>query len=215
MKVNLPSRKTMTRFKINKKILISAAAVVIFLAVLSFAYLDFGISSSENVVDSNAGTYSTGNGTNNVPGNIILFVEKNQMYDEVLSKKISKQLESEGFDVSVISDLYLQADYSYPALFVSVTGGDVSYTPLSAESDIDVTYVYSSTGSSEYFWKFRESDDNVPVVFTSSEHRNVLLIRGSIELSDRTQGLFSARYYERHVADSIAEEVVKNVRSKF
>ncbi len=215
MKVNLPSRKTMTRFKINKKILISAAAVVIFLAVLSFAYLDFGMSSSENAANSNTGAYSTGNGTDNAPENIFLFVEKNQMYDEALSKKISKQLESEGFDVSVASDSGLQADYPYPALFVSITDEDISYTPFSAESDIDVTYVYSSTGSSEYFWKFRESDDNVPVVFTSSEHRNVLLIRGSIELSDRTQGLFSARYYERHVADSIAEEVVKNVRSKF
>jgi|GEM_PF-966478 len=204
----------MTRFKINKKILIPVSAAVILLVVLSFAYLDFGISSSENVVNSNAGTYSTGNGTDNVPGNIILFVEKNQIYDEVLSKKISKQLESEGFDVSIVSDLDLQADYSYPALFVSVTDGDVSYTPLSAESDIDVMYVYSSTGSSEYFWKFRASDDNTPAVVTfNGEHRNMLLIRGSIDIRDRTQGLFSARYYERHLADSIAEEVVKNVRS--
>ncbi|TGC09211.1 hypothetical protein [Methanolobus halotolerans] len=202
----------MKLFRIDRKILLSVMTVLVLFGAIIFTFTDFGVASSENTANSNIGAYSAGNRTDSVPESIYLFVERNRIHDEMLSRKVSAELESGGYDVLVSSDL--QAEYPDQALFVSVTDGDLFYTPVHAQSEIDLMFVYSSTGSSEYFEKFRSTDDTVPVIFTSDgSHRYQLLMHGLIELRDTTQGLFSGRYYERHIADTIAEEVARDVQS--
>ncbi|MDW7732110.1 MAG: hypothetical protein SCH66_06740 [Methanolobus sp.] len=190
-----------------------AVLILILFSALIFTFLDIGLSSSESSANSNIGSYSSGTVPDSFPKVISIFVERGGMYNEKLSGEMIRALEDEGFDVTASTEL--QAEYPAQALFVSVNDEDVFYTPVYADSQLDVMFVYSSSGSSEYFEKFRDSDDTVPLIFTSDGSRSYkLLMQGSIELQDITRGLFSGRYYERHIRETVAEEVVKNVQSQ-
>lgn len=190
-----------------------ALLVLILLSVLIFTFMDIGLSSSENAANSNIGSYSSGTVPDSFSRVIFIFAEREGMYDEKLSREIIRALEDEGFDVTASTEL--QAEYPAQALFVSVNEEDVFYTPVYADSQLNAMFVYSSSGSSEYFEKFRDSDDTIPVIFTSDDSRTYrLLMQGTIGLQDTTRGLFSGRYYERHIRETVAEEVVRNVQSQ-
>jgi hypothetical protein len=191
----------------NRIYLMVIAVVVIAGVACSFLFMDFGASRSETSVNSRAGTFAYMEKVANVSGDIYLYVDGGEEFDSVLGDVLGRELV--GIASRVIEFAKLKDEFDGQLVAVTVIWDDIDYTPLYSQAEMNVLYFLSSSGESEYFKKFKREKfggKDVIVRFNRSQGPQVIK-KGEISFRDTSYGVFSLKYYKRHLADRIASKV--------
>lgn len=187
------------------------AAIIIFMALLIFAFLDIGAYSSNTATDSSVSSYSSGNATSPLSGDVVLYVSREDAFDVIVGKEMVRELENLGYSVILTDEL--KDDYGSQFAFVNVLDVRMLYTPVYASSEADVTFGYSSSGKTG-FLDIEGSDNRKAVVFSSaSAHDYQLLVQGNMVFHDETKGLFTYKSYQHHLAGEFASSVAVSLDS--
>lgn len=91
-----------------------------------------------------------------------------------------------------------------PLILIEITDREVAWTPLWADAAITAEVVYASDG--DISWRNAAGmimEHNTPTVHT----------RGTIELTDSSQGIFSHFGYQQHLGRALGDEVFKMIES--
>ncbi len=191
----------------NRIYFLIIAVVVIAGVGCSFLFMDFGASRSETSVNSMAAKFEWGEEEAKVSGDIHLYVDGGEEFDSVLGDELERELE--GIAWRLIEVAKLKDEFDGPLVAVTVIWDDIDYTPLYSRAEMNVLYFFSSSGESEYFKKFkREKSGGKDVIVRHNCSKGPQIIKkGEISLRDTSYGIFSLRYYKRHLADRIASKI--------
>ena len=198
--------------------------VVVIVVGCSFFFMDFGALTSETSVNSNTGRFALSESAGiekgiNVSGVTYLYVEGGEEFDGVLGaeleEELDEELEEELYRISsrVMKVAKLKDKFDGQLVAVAVIWEDIDYTPLYSQSEMEILFFFSSSGESEYFEKFRNEKfggKKVVVRFNSSQGHQVIK-KGEINLKDTSYGVFSLKYYKRHLAERIADRIASKV----
>jgi hypothetical protein len=193
--------------KMNRIYHMVIAVVVIAGVGCSFLFMDFGASRSETSVNSRAGKFACMEEVANVSGVIYLYVDGGEEFDSVLGDELEEELD--GISSRVVELAKLKDEFDGQLVAVAVIWDDIDYTPLYSQAETNVLYFFSSSGESEYFKKFKREKSggkDVVVRFNSSQGPQIIK-KGEISFRDTSYGVFSLKYYKRHLADRIASKV--------
>jgi len=196
---------------IGKKQIIASS--LIFLLLLSFAFLDIGLYSSNTNSDSSTGASSYGDVELRSDYNdIILYVHQEDSLDAKAEEEIVNALEMQGFSVTLTHDI--RDDYGSPFAYVNIVESHLSYTPVYSSSEITLQFGLSSSGRTEYL-DINGTGKNGPIVFTyDGTVPYQLIVEGDIDLHDETRGLFSYKAYRKHIAQEIARYTSEGFESQ-
>ena len=191
----------------NRIYFLIIAVVVIAGVGCSFLFMDFGASRSETSVNSRAAKFVCGEEVAKVSGDIYLYVDGGEEFDSVLGDELERELE--GIASRLIEVAKLKDEFDGQLVAVTVIWEDIDYTPLYSRAEMNILYFFSSSGESEYFKKFKREKSggkDVIVRFNCSKGPQVIK-KGEISFRDTSYGIFSLKYYNRHLADRLASEI--------
>jgi hypothetical protein len=193
----------------GKKKLIAALVVVLqVVAAYSLLYLDFGLIRSESSVAAHATTFAAMEPELNLSGVVYLYVEGKDAVRAPLERELKQELTT-GMYAEVKSFGNLKEQFDGPVVAVYVLREDLFYTPLYAQPDAEVLYLFSNSGSTEYFEAFVRSEFGAvePVVNFTSIEGPQLLDKATINVRASMTGLFSLKACRRHLAEEVADEI--------
>ncbi|MCW7079435.1 MAG: hypothetical protein OCU22_09980 [Canidatus Methanoxibalbensis ujae] len=195
------------------------AVVVIAGVGCSFLFMDFGASRSETSVNSMTAKFEWGEeeakvSGAKVSGDIYLYVDGGEEFDSVLGDELERELE--GIAWRLIEVAKLKDEFDGQLVAVTVIRNDIDYTPLYSRAEINVLYFFSSSGESEYFKKFkREKSGGKDVIVRHNCSKGPQIIKkGEISLRDTSYGIFSPKYYKRHLADRLARVIQAGLKQE-
>ena len=181
--------------------------IIIATIASAFMFSDFKLSTSNTGINSQESTCSTGDAVIDLSEGVCLYIDGNDRLSEAISNEIEEKLRQEGKGVFRVKEL--ENRYDYPALLVSVSSEKVSYIPFFPSARVNVVYLYSSTGETKYFNKYK--DGETPVVRFFGYSNGEVLKEGELEINDFTKGIISLKAYQNHLAENVASNIIESL----
>jgi hypothetical protein len=196
----------------ERSVKFAVASILVFVIVVcsasAFLFLDFKVATSETVVNSEVGTYRSGQLEIKLASELHVFVEGEGGLTEELKSTLTEKLRGRG--VEVLMSESLKEKYGRQALLVALLDEEVSYNPLYTASALEVLFFYSSDGNTTYFDAFK-SGEQVTVEIGLGN----LLMKGTLTLADTTRGVISLKAYHRHLAEEAVENIIQRLPWKW
>ena len=187
----------------NQTILIVSVAVIIFLTY-SFIYLDFQFATSSTQANSQVSTYKSDSPTPDINGKIYLYIQPDSALEKKILTDLTSKLENKGAQVEITESIASKFDAQ--AILIAVQNKSISYNPIFPRASIKLILFYTYNGNTTYFEELVRGEVPVVAFFTTN-----MIIEGSIELVDSTNGVISMVAYRKHLATNLADETFKKL----
>jgi len=187
----MPSRRTA----------VGAAAVVLALVVLGFAFVDASVLQGETATDASVGTARANDAAASLADPVTLVVADEGWLESRIGDRLERDLEERGATVTRVSSL--EAPIDDPVLVVRVTDATVSYSPVSPSATVQASFAYVQSGNVTLA---QSLVDDGPMVISSN--RDAYVAGGDVTVRDRTAGIATWPAYQRRVADAVSTAMV-------
>ena len=185
----------------NRNLTITAVILITLTGITAFINIR-AIQSNTNT-DYTGTTFASGEPEINLRNPLNLYIIGDDQFTKTLEKHIVEILETEGIDVTLLSEL--QEKYDEQTLVVIVNEKNTNYNPVTPSATIQTNFYYFSNGDTSYL------DPLLNHSVVEMHDGPVLVQEGNIALSDTSRGFASYPGYLDHLAQKTAENLMAHL----
>ncbi len=188
-------------------VLLVIVLVIVFsgsaLILANFSAMRSNIAQNSSVASSNGGDETA---LNRSPDKTGLFVEGESKLAAALHQALTKKLSGQVVTGEIVAVDGTSDKLDYPLLFVSIDQPNITWTPVNARAEVNVSIFYSTDGDVS----FRHSQ---PPGFKMTTDQPTLKMDGTYSFTDESWGLISNPGYVNYLAGEIAKAIATNIQN--
>ncbi len=135
-----------------------------------------------------------------------LFVDGDSKLAAALQQALTKKLSGQIVTGEIVPVDGTSDKANYPLLFVSIDQQNITWTPVYARADLNVSIFYATDGDVS----FRH---NQPPGFNMPGDQPALKMKGTYSFADTSWGLISSPGYVNYLAGEIARAIATNIQN--
>jgi len=196
--------------KQKRWIVLIVLALVVVLLGFALILVDFKAMQSQMTRNSSIATSHYENQTTTpqlTPDKTGLFISGDDQLVNALQRELTHLLggQIQFGEIVLVDGMSDKADY--PLLFVTLDKQDITWSPVYARAELEVTVSYASNGDVS----FRHT---TPVEFKHTSDQQLMMINGQYSFADTSWGLISNPGYVNYLAKEIAKAISADFMSK-
>jgi len=196
--------------KQKRWIVLIVLALVVVLLGFALILVDFKAMQSQMTRNSSIAASHDENQTTTpqlTPDKTGLFISGDDQLVNALQRELTHLLggQIQFGEIVLVDGMSDKADY--PLLFVTLDKQDITWSPVYARAELEVTVSYASNGDVS----FRHT---TPVEFKHTSDQQLMMINGQYSFADTSWGLISNPGYVNYLAKEIAKAISADFMSK-
>ncbi len=185
--------------------------VIVLVIVLSGSALILGnFSAMKSTIAQNSSGASSNGGDgaalNRSPDKTGLFVGGESKLASALQQALTQKLSGQVFTGQIVPVDGASDTADHPLLFVSIDQQNITWTPVYARADLEVSIFYATDGDVS----FRHSQ---PPEFKMTSNQPALKMNGKYSFTDSSWGLISNPGYVTYLAGEVAKAILTNIQN--